>query len=153
MRRTITGTQRGIRLCIAHSSAMQTSDVSTLANTRSQSSKISLNESGVSCLKRYRPISASKPTNTNILVTQTKTIWLRYFGDGLLANRSLARIALRASSGEEPTEAQLAEKCEAIRPSVVRRALAEGLQYDIRRAFNRGEEVRSLVLLSPHQRC
>jgi len=82
-----------------------------------------------------------KTYDINIFVTQTKTIWLKYFGDGLLANRSLARIVLRASLGGEPTEAQLVAKCEAIRPKGVRKALAEKLQNKIRGAFNRGEEV------------
>jgi len=77
----------------------------------------------------------------NIFATQTKTIWLNYFGKKLLANRSLARIALRASLGEEPTEAQLVAKCEAIQPPDARKGLAERLQNEIRGAFDRGEEV------------
>ena len=85
----------------------------------------------------------------NTFVSQTKMIWLKYFGQKLLANRSLARIALRASLGKEPTEAQLVAKCEAIRPPGVRKALAGALQDNIRRAFNSGEEVRSLVPPSP----
>jgi len=43
--------------------------------------------------------------------------------------------------GEEPTEAQIAAKWESIKPPRVRKALAEELQDDIRRAFNHGEEV------------
>ena len=77
----------------------------------------------------------------NILPTQTKGIWLKFFGYTLHANRSLARIALRVSLGEEPTEAQILAKCESIKPPRVRKSLAENLQNAIRKAFNRGEEV------------
>jgi len=97
--------------------------------------------SGANCLKRYRPVPASRATTINISLTQTKTIWLGYFGGGLLANRSLARIALRASLKKEPTEAQLAAKYKAIESRDVRRRLAEELQKAIRKAFNHGEEV------------
>lgn len=57
------------------------------------------------------------------------------------ANRSLARIALRVSLGEEPTETQIAAKLESMKPAAIRKALAASLQLDIQRAFNRGEEV------------
>ena len=77
----------------------------------------------------------------NTFTAQTKTIWLKFFGATLHGNRSLARIALRASLGGEPTEAQIVAKCESIKPPNIRRSLAEKLQADIRRAFSRGEEV------------
>ena len=77
----------------------------------------------------------------NTFVTQTKGIWLKFFGCTLLANRSLARIALRASSKEEPTEAQILTKCKLMKDKGIRKALAENLQNNIRKAFNRGEEV------------
>ena len=80
-------------------------------------------------------------------IVQTKTIWLRFFGSTLLANRVLARIALRASLGKEPTEAQIVAKMESTKPPDVRKALAAKLQLDIRRAFNRGEEVRQQFLI------
>ena len=152
-RRPIIATQRGIQLCIARSPAMQTSGASTLANTYSPNSKISLNKSGANCLKRYHlvGISDSKAIAVDISVTQTKTIWLKFFGSTLHANRALARISLRASLGEEPTEAQLVAKWEAIKPAGVRKPLAAKLQNNIRRAFNRGEEVLSSVLSSTPQ--
>ena len=77
----------------------------------------------------------------NMFAAQTKTIWLKFFGETLHGNRPLARIALRASLGQEPTEAQVVAKCESIKPPSARKPLAEKLRNDIRRAFNRGEEV------------
>ena len=76
-----------------------------------------------------------------MFTAQTKSIWLRFFGQTLHGNRSLARIALRASLGEEPTEGQVVAKCELIKPPGIRKALAERLRADISKAFSRGEEV------------
>jgi len=66
MKITITATQRGIRLCIARSPVMQTSGASMSANTHSPDLKISRNMSGANCLKRYRPVPASRATTINI---------------------------------------------------------------------------------------
>ncbi|KAF9789675.1 hypothetical protein BJ322DRAFT_551667 [Thelephora terrestris] len=74
------------------------------------------------------------------LPEKTREIWLKFFGDTLLANRTLARIVLRKSQKEEPTEAQVIAKCESIKAPGARRALAEKMEAEIRRAFNRGEE-------------
>lgn len=68
-------------------------------------------------------------------------IWLKFFGPTLLANRSLARIALRLSQGKEPTEVQVLEKCGSLRAKIIRQPLAEKLQTEIRRAFSQGKEV------------
>jgi hypothetical protein len=144
MRRTTIATQRGSQPFIARSLVMQTSGASTLANTRSPNLKGFPNKSGAICLTRYHDvIPDSTPRQLLTNAPQTKTIWLKFFGETLHANRSLARIALRASSGEEPTETQIVAKIKAIKHPGVRRALAEKLQSDIRRAFNCGEEVRS----------
>ena len=141
-RRTIIWMRRETQSCTARSLAMQTKGVSTLASTHSQDSKIFLNKSGVSCLIRYhRLILGSKRMTTDASTAQTKTIWLKFFGATLHGNRSLARIALRDSLGEEPTEAQIVTKCKTIKSRNVRRALAEKMRGDICRAFNRGEEV------------
>ena len=74
---------------------------------------------------------------------QTKIKWLKHFGQGgtRLANRSLSRIALRVSNGREPTEAQILAKCELLKASAVRIALASEMENEIRRAFDRGKEV------------
>ena len=86
----------------------------------------------------------SKCTVANMFTTQTKSIWLKFFGQTLHGNRSLARIALRVSLGQEPTEAQIIAKWQSIMPPGIRKPLAEKLRTDIRKAFNRGEEVRQL---------
>ena len=77
----------------------------------------------------------------NIFTAQTKSIWLKFFGYTLHANRSLARIALRVSLGEEPTEAQIMAKLESIKPPKIRKPLAEELRVEVQKAFDRGEEV------------
>lgn len=132
----------GIQSCIARSHVMRTVGVSTSANTHSPSLKIFLNMSGTIFLTRYRnPHTWFEPNNYYLSTTQTKTIWLKFFGDTLHGNRSLARIALRASLGKEPTEAQIMARWESIKAPAARKALAEKLQTNIRRAFDRGEEV------------
>jgi len=142
MRRMITATHKGTRSYIELSRVTRTRAASTLASTRSPSSKVLRKKSGVSCPTGYSSlIPVSRLITDSIFLAQTKTIWLRFFGYTLHANRSLARIALRASLGEEPTEAQIMAKMELIKPRNIRRALAEQLQNDIRKAFNRGEEV------------
>ena len=148
-RRTIIGIQKGTQLSIAHSHVMQISGVSTLASIRLSGLRIFLNRSGASCRIRYHNlVPASRPAIINPLPAQTKSIWLRFLGYSLHGNLSLARIALRASLGEEPTEAQVSAKWLSIKPPGIRKALAERLQTDIRKAFNRGEEVRKQILPS-----
>lgn len=96
----------------------------------------------MSYLTRYCGfILGLKQTAIHMFTAQTQSIWLGFFGRTLHGNRSLARIALRTSLGEEPTEEQLAEKCESIKPPGIRKALAEKLRTEISRAFDRGEEV------------
>ena len=148
--RTITiKTRGGTQLRIARSSAMRTKGAFMLASTYSSNSRISLKKSGVGCLKRYHSlIPGLNLMIINTSTVQTRTIWLKFFGETLHGNRSLARIALRASLGEEPTEAQIAAKCESIKPPKIRKTLAEKLRNNVRRAFNRGEEVRQRFLPS-----
>ena len=146
-RTTTIETRGGTQLCIARSFAMQTRGAFMLASTRSPNSKVFLKKSGKGCLTRYQSlIPGLRLMIVNTSTVQTQTIWLKFFGDTLHGNRSLARIALRASLGEEPTEAQIAAKCESIKPANIRKALAEKLRNDVRRAFSRGEEVRQPFL-------
>jgi hypothetical protein len=91
----------------------------------------------------HTPCPIHKPSLLTVPL-QTREIWLKFFGDTLLANRTLARIVLRKSQKEEPTEAQVIAKCESIKAPGARRALAEKMEAEIRRAFNRGEEARQL---------
>ena len=135
-------TSRETQLCTAHSHVMWTSGAYTLGNIYLPNSRISLTKNGASYLTRYcNFILGLKPTTVHMFTVQTKSIWLGFFGRTLHGNRSLARISLRASLGEEPTEEQLVEKCESIKPPGIRKALAEKLRTEISQAFNRGEEV------------